>query len=426
MLRFEDHLDHLHRIRSAALEAADPARAVRAHLGLSASGLHVGGKRFPLLPDGRVYLVAFGKASLSMARAAVVVLGDRLTAGLVVIPHGTLQPHLPRLEFIEAGHPLPDEGSLEGGRRAAELARRAGDHDYLLALVSGGGSAMLELAAEGVSLQDLRETQNILLRSGLPIAEINLVRRALSRLKGGGLARLAAPARTLGLVLSDVIGDRLSAIASGPTVLVPPASPWDQGLGALLPPSTRAALGRPRRAARSRPTPRPHNRIIAGNRTALEAAQREAARIGFSAVILSRRMQGEAGLAGSRLAHRVRRSPGSPTAYLLGGETTVTVRGPGSGGRNQELALSAALALEDVPHVALLALATDGIDGPTDAAGAIVTGETAARIRALGRDPKADLEANDSYKPLALAHTLVRTGPSGTNVGDIVVVVRYP
>ena len=429
--RFADHRRHFGLIQAAIARAADPRRAVTAHLSRSRRGIRIDARLFPLTSDSRVVVVAFGKAAAGIAQAAAEILGNAWTRGLVVVPHGSRIRALARTEIIEAGHPLPDRGSLHAGRAAERLLAGLQAQDYLLALISGGGSAMLELPRKGLSLEDLRDTQALLLRSGAPIEEINVVRRGLSFIKGGGLARLASPARTLGLILSDVVGDPLTAIASGPTVLTP-APRTGAALKVLrryklesqVPPAVLETL----RAAPAppRPAPRPFNRIVASNRTALAAAADEAGRLGFRVRVVTRRMVGEARSVGSDLAHRARRPVRRSTALLLGGETTVVVRGDGRGGRNQELALSAALEMEGAPAVALMALATDGVDGPTDAAGAIVTGETASRLRAEGVDPAAALETNDSYPALDKVGALIRTGPTGTNVNDVVVVLKYP
>ncbi|MGH2605074.1 MAG: glycerate kinase type-2 family protein [Anaerolineales bacterium] len=429
--RFADHRQHFVLLQAAIARAADPGRAVAAHLSRSRRGIRIDARLFPLTSNSRVVVVAFGKAAAGMAQAAAEILGDAWAQGLAVIPHGSTLRALGKAEIIEAGHPLPDQGSLLAGRAAQRLLAGLQPQDYLLALISGGGSAMLELPLKGLSLEDLRATQNLLLRSGAPIEDLNLVRRGLSLVKGGGLARFASPARALGLILSDVVGDPLTAIASGPTVLAPAPR---QGaalrvlrrykLEARVPADVLTAL----RSAPPprRPTPRPFNRIVASNRIALDAATEQAEKLGFQVQVITRRMVGEARRVGSDLAHRARRPVRRPTALLLGGETTVVVRGGGRGGRNQELALSAALELEGSPAVALMALATDGVDGQTDAAGAIVSGETAFRLRAEGVDPAAALEANDSYPALDKIGALIRTGATGTNVNDVVVVLKYP
>lgn len=402
-----------------------------AHLSCRHRRIRLGKRQFPLGADARVIVVAFGKAAAGMARAAAEALGDAWTRGLVVLPHGHRAPRLARTRAIEAGHPLPDEGSVRAGREVQALLAGLRRADYLLALISGGGSALLELPNPGVSLEDLRATQRLLLRSGAPIEDLNTVRRALSQIKGGGLARLASPARTLALVLSDVVGDRLVAIASGPTVLTASTGRAAAvrvlrryGIESQVPSAVLAALALP--PATQPPTPRPFNQIAAGNRTAVAAALRQAERLGFHTHRITAGMEGEARDVGVAVALRLRRPVKTAVAYFLGGETTVTVRGSGRGGRNQELALSAAIALAGRDGVALMALASDGVDGPTDAAGAMVTGDTVPRLRQEGIDPTEALDANDSYPALDKAGALIRSGPTGTNVSDIVVGLRYP
>ena len=429
--RFADHRRHFGLIQAAIARAADPRRAVAAHLSRSRRGIRIDARLFPLASDSRMVVVAFGKAAAGMAQAVAEILGDVWTRGLVVVPHGSGVRALARTEIVEAGHPLPDRGSLHAGGAAERLLAGLQGQDYLLALISGGGSAMLELPRKGLTLDDLRTTQALLLRSGAPIEDINVVRRGLSLIKGGGLARSASPARTLGLILSDVVGDALTAIASGPTVLSAAPKPGfalkvlrRYRIESQVPAAVIRALHIP--AAPRGPIPRPFNRIVASNRTALAAAADEAERLGFQVRVVTRRMVGEARTVGADLAHWGRRPVKRPTALLSGGETTVVVRGDGHGGRNQELALSAALEMDAAPAGALMALATDGVDGPTDAAGAIVTGETASRLRAAGVDPAAALEANDSYPALDKIGALIRTGATGTNVNDVVVVLKYP
>jgi hydroxypyruvate reductase len=308
------------------------------------------------------------------------------------------------------------------------MLHSAQKEDIALALVSGGGSAMLELPVPGVSLKDLQAVNRLLLRSGLSIQEVNLVRSALSQIKAGGLARLAAPAQVVALVLSDVTGDDPAAVASGPTVpmadmrrrargFLQRAGLWDS-----LPADVRVALVAP--SPRRARMPQPITYIVASNRQATRAAAAAASVLGFQIRRMARPVVGEARLAAHRLAARLLQLP-SGSGLVAGGETTVTFQTAGRGGRNQELALQAALDLEGRPGIAWMAFATDGIDGPTDAAGAIVTGSTAAEMRRRGFDPEGALAAHDSYPALDAAGALLRTGPTGTNVADLLVGLRY-
>ncbi len=434
--RFADHPRHFEAIQRAAMEAADAALAVSRNLRLTPEALLVGSRAIPLHPTGHMLMVALGKAAPAMSRAAANILGDRLSAGIVTLArHGAKGTASPMdgdpplgLQFIAAEHPLPGSGSLRAGRAAAELLADTNADDLVLAMVSGGGSSLMELPAPGIRLTDLHALNRLLLGSGAPIQEINMVRRAISRLKAGGLARLAAPARTIGLILSDVVGDQLSYVASGPTVLQPRSPEQARsilehyGLWAVIPAPVREALGADR-GARGR-APRPINLLVGHNRQVVQAAATQARSLGFVARTITQSMQGEARFLGVRMARRlIRADPG--TCLLMGGETTVTLRGDGHGGRNQELALSAALMLDGAQGIALLALGTDGVDGPTDAAGAIIHGSTASKIRAAGIDPAEALEGNDSYPALDAADALIRTGPTGTNLNDLVVGLRY-
>jgi glycerate 2-kinase len=341
-----------------------------------------------------------------MSTAAAAALGSRIERGIVAVPRGTKLPAPEQMTFFPAGHPQPDEGSLACGQAIEAMLADTTAEDTLLTLVSGGGSAMLEIPVPGVTLEDLRSLNAALIRSGAPIQEINVVRSALS----------------------DVVGDRLSSIASGPTVLRAP-SPHQavrilqrNNLWKEIPAGVREALTADR--AQLATTPRPVNLLIGNNRIVIEAAQASASEMGFQVRVLSRQMRGEAREVGRRMASRMAGAVG-PTCLIMGGETTVRVRGGGRGGRNQELGLAAAIELDGSPRVALMSLATDGVDGPTDAAGAIVTGETAGRARQSNIDLNAALAYNDAYPCLDELGALIRTGPTGTNLNDIVVGLVY-
>ena len=429
-------------LRRAALAAVEPTAAVRRHVRREGDILIVTDRCYNLAAHERVFVVAGGKAAAPMAAAIVDVLGDCLTAGVVVTKYGHVpqeQSQAPALRILEAGHPVPDENSVRGAQAIADLARRATERDLVICLISGGGSALLTLPVPGLALADLQALTDGLLRSGATINEINTVRKHCSQVKGGNLASLAAPATLVTLILSDVVGDPLDVIASGPTV---PDPTTVVDAEALL---ERYGFGETwvfgKRSGRDgvsfRETPKPgdpafervQNVVVGSNRLAATAAVEEARRLGFSALLLSTYVEGEArevARVAAALAKGIRAhgDPLSPPACLVwGGETTVTVRGDGKGGRNQELALAAALALDGWPGILLMTLATDGTDGPTDAAGAVVTGETAVRARSLGLDLQAALETNDSYPLFDALGDLVRTGPTGTNVNDLLFVL---
>ena len=415
-------------LQRSALAAVEPGAAVRQHLRRQGDLVYVGDRSYDLDEYEHVYVVGGGKAAVPMAAAVAEVLGDRLTRGLVVtkVGHTGSGPPLPSLEVLEAGHPVPDGNSVRGAQAIADLARRATERDLIVCLISGGGSALLTLPVPGLGLDDLQELTDALLRSGATINELNTVRKHCSSFKGGNLARLAAPAGLVTLVLSDVVGDPLDVIASGPTVPDPTTTADAQEI------LDRYSIW----AGRTVPfqeTPKPgdsvfeqvHHVIVGSNRQAAVAALERARQLGFNGLLLSTYVEGEArevARVAAALAKGVR-SHGdpvpAPACLVWGGETTVTIRGDGKGGRNQELALAAALALEGWPGVMLVPLATDGTDGPTDAAGALVTGETVARARSLGLDPLAALMANDSHTFFDKLGDLIRTGPTGTNVNDL-------
>ncbi|MEJ5309350.1 MAG: glycerate kinase [Anaerolineae bacterium] len=436
--------DHLSLIQAAALRAVDPYPAVRRHISHRGDTLHLGGVSWAMDDVARIIVIAAGKAAAPMAQAAVDALGHAPLSGIVVTKSGHAAQHtLPEtLRVIEAGHPVPDTAGLAAAEAVITLLTTTTARDRVLLLLSGGASALLPAPVDGVSLADLQAITEELLRAGATIGELNAVRKHLSRLGGGQLARLAQPAPVVALILSDVVGDPLDVIASGPTAPDPTTYAMAQAilarysLAERMPSavSTHLAAGI---AGRIAETPKPgdpafaqvSNVIIGSNRLAAQAAVAEAQRLGYNTLLLTTFMEGEArevakitaALAKSIRAHG---DPVQPPACLVwGGETTVTVRGQGKGGRNQELALAAALALEGLPDVTLLALATDGTDGPTDAAGAIVNGRTAELARAAGWDPAATLADNNAYPLLDAVGALLRTGPTGTNVNDIAVLL---
>ncbi len=455
-------------LQQAALTAVEPGAAVHRHVRREGDEpiLKVASRRYDLRDYERVFVVGGGKAVVPMAAAIADILGERLAGGVIVTKydHTILQSSIarlsardevPNLQIIEAGHPVPDENSVRGAQAIADLAGQATERDLVLCLISGGGSALLTLPVPGLTLADLQTLTDALLRSGATINELNTVRKHWSRIKGGNLARLVAPARLITLILSDVVGDPLDVIASGPTVPDPTTVADAQAvLERYGIRETGFFLENPVSSSRSYPpvgawecgsvgeeifreTPKPgdpifervQHVIVGSNRLAALAAVEQARQLGFNALLLSTYVEGEArevALVAAALAKGIRAhgDPLPPPACLVwGGETTVTIRGEGKGGRNQELALAAALPLDGWPGILVMALATDGTDGPTDGAGAVVTGETVARARALGLDPRAALEANDSYPFFDALGDLIRTGPTGTNVNDLLFVL---
>jgi hydroxypyruvate reductase len=412
----------------AAVAAAEPRRLVtRALERLSAAGT--------LDIRGRLRVLGFGKAGAAMAQAVEDALGERVADGFVVVKDGYTAPTR-RIAVVEAGHPVPDARGLAAAERLLAHAAEAGPDDLVLVLISGGGSALTPAPEPPVTLAEKQAVTRLLLEAGATINELNAVRKHLSRLKGGRLARAAAPARVVSLVLSDVIGDPLDVIASGPTA-PDPTTFGDalevlarRGVKGLAP---RSVLARLEAGARGEleETPKPgdpifarvDNLVIGNNALVVQAAAEEARRLGYRPHILDHAIEGEARTAAEEL---VRRGRGLPAGACLvaGGETTVTVRGPGRGGRCQELALAAALALDAGAPLVVLAAGTDGTDGPTDAAGGLVDGGTVERGRRAGLDARRCLEANDSYTFLRAAGDLLVSGPTNTNLLDLYLVVK--
>jgi hydroxypyruvate reductase len=404
-------------------------------LRLDGGVLHAGPLRLDLDGPGRVIVLGCGKASAAMARTAESILGDRIGGGFVVVKDGYAVPTR-RVAIAEAGHPVPDARGEAAARRLLESAAAATAADLVLVLLSGGASALTPAPAAGIALAEKQAVTRLLLGAGATINELNAVRKHLSRLKGGQLARVAAPARVLTLVLSDVIGDPLDVIGSGPTA-PDPTTFRDAAdvLAARVPAADVPASVRVRLAAGLRgevpETPKPGDplfervtHVVAGNNdVVVAAAAREAERLGWVPHVLTRSLQGEArDAARSILDHARRLVP--PACLIAAGETTVTVRGPGRGGRCQEFALAAALALEPDDPLVILAAGTDGTDGPTPAAGAIVDRATRQRIVASGLDPAAALAANDAYTGLGAGGDLLVTGPTNTNLLDVYLVLN--
>jgi len=419
--------DHLREILAAGLAAADPAAAVRRSLDLEGSLVSLDGRAFEARS---VSVVAAGKAAGPMARAAVEVLGDNVSGGIVV----TKDDHDPGPEVLEtvfASHPEPDERGVEAARKIRELAESLGEGDLLLALVSGGASALLADAAPGITLEDLKQLTGALLRSGAAIGEINTVRKHVSTLKGGNLVRRAAPAHVVALLLSDVVGDEPSSIGSG---LTAPDPTTLEDVSKIL---KRYEIDPPQSVVdhleEGQETPKPGheavekltNVIVGGSRLTASAAAEKARTLGYEPLLLTTYLTGDARDVAGLHAAVVKEILESgnplppPCAIVTGGEATVVVRGEGTGGPNQEFALALAVELEGVEGWAALAVDTDGADGSTDAAGGLATGETATAIRESDVDPAEALDENDSYNALKAGGALVSTGATGTNVNDL-------
>jgi hydroxypyruvate reductase len=424
-------------IIDAALAAVEPAASVRRRLRRAGEELQAGDLRLPLAAIGRIVVVGAGKAGVPMARAVEEALGDRIAAGHVVVPRGQ-RAELERITVHEAGHPVPDAAGVAAGRAVLEAVGGLDERDLVICVISGGGSALLVCPAEGIALEDLQATNRELLACGASIVEINTLRKHLSALKGGQLARAAAPARVITLVLSDVVGDPLDAIASGPTVPDPTsfadalAIVERYGLAERLPATVVGRL-RSGLAGGVEETPKPGdplfdrvaNLLVASNDQAVSAAAAMAAELGYTPCVLSTLIEGETrevARVHAAIAREARLSgrPCTPPCCLIsGGETTVTLRGGGRGGRNQEFVLAAALDIAGQQGILVCSIGTDGIDGTTDAAGAWADGETVARSRGAGIDPRSRLDDNDSHAVFSALGDLIVTGPTDTNVMDL-------
>ncbi len=420
-----------------AVRAADPYDAVSRAVSMDDSGIFIAGVHYPADLYRRIVVVGAGKASARMGRAIEDSIGGRIDDGWINTKYEHAEK-LSRIRVHECGHPVPDENGVAGVREIMRLLESAEDGTLVIALISGGGSALAPAPADGITLAEKQDVTRMLLNAGASIGELNTVRKHLSALKGGGMARLAHPARLHVLILSDVIGDRLDTIASGPAA--PDSGTFGDALsicerrGILekLPHAVRHRLldGAAGKVPETAKTGDSYldgavNTIVGNNSMSVNAARDKARELGFNTLLLTTVLEGEASEAGTFLAClaseiQATGNPVPPPACIIaGGETTVTVTGDGKGGRNQELALSAAVRLSGMDNVALLSGGTDGTDGPTDAAGGIVDGETLARGAALKLDADDYLKRNDSYHYLDAVGGLVRTGPTGTNVMDI-------
>ena len=445
---------HLEKIFHAGLRKVDPRRLVETRLSLDGTLLTVtdGDSEIRLDLDDfdRIVVIGAGKASAALARGLETVLGERIDRGLVVVKYGHTAP-LQRIEILEAGHPVPDANGLAGARRILEMAREADARTLVVGLISGGGSALLTAPLQSetgpaLALADKQETTRQLLACGASIDEINTLRKHLSAIKGGRLVRALHPARCLNLVLSDVVGDRLDVIASGPTV--GDTSTWADamavveryGLAGRLPATVMEVLRRGV-AGELEETPGPgdasfaaiDNVLLGRNLDALKGAADQAGRLGYRPVLLTSQATGEARELAVLLRAVARDVRGEgllaarPACLLCGGETTVTLRGEGKGGRNQELALAFLAGLRPDSNgdagLYLLSAATDGDDGPTDAAGAFACTDLFAEARRRGLDPGDYLRRNDSYRFFEQLGALLKTGPTNTNVCDLQMVL---
>lgn len=427
----------------AALDAADPKKLVKSYVAREGNKLVVHDHVFDLDGFRKVFVIGGGKAGGRMAEAVEEILNERIEDGVVNIPKGTRSFfRVKRIRLVEAGHPLPSEEGMRGAERMVEIAENACERDLVLCLISGGGSALMPLPRGNISLADKLLLTERLLKSGADIREINVVRRHLSSLKGGWLAKKAYPATVVTLVISDVVGDPLEAVASGPTFPDPTTfrdaiailrkyGLWDETTVNV---KEFLEAGAENRIAE---TPKPgdrafdkvYNFLVGNNRTACLGGLERLRRDGVNALYLTSYVEGEArqyGLFLSALAKEILSSGhpiSKPAAIFAGGETTVKVLGSGRGGRNQETVLSAAMKIEGLAGAVVTSVATDGIDGSTEVAGALADGETVKKAAEMGLNAGSYLNNNDSYSFFSEVGDVILTGPTGTNVGDVAVVV---
>ncbi|MCD6170372.1 MAG: glycerate kinase [Candidatus Latescibacteria bacterium] len=428
-------------IFQASVEAADPSRCIHQNVRLCQEILQIGQTTYHLSDFRRIFVIGAGKASVPMAQAVEQILADRITGGVINTKYGHSRP-LQRIEVNEAAHPLPDERGMEGTEKIVKLLKEADKETLVLCILSGGGSALMPHPAAGISLEEKQQTTQRLLQSGASIEETNAIRKHLSGIKGGRLCQLAHPARVVTLILSDVVGNKLETIASGPTVADPSTfadclrivERYD--LVGRLPPTVIRRLQAGVRGGVEE-TPKPGDRIfsscqnlvVGDNRLAVEAARAKAISLGYNTLVLSTQIEGEAREVArvyAALAKEVLSSGNpisSPACFIGGGETTVTVKGAGKGGRNQELVLAAAVQIDGLRDVVILSGGTDGTDGPTDAAGAVADGQTVRRAKQMGLSASDCLRENDSYQFFRSLGDLLMTGPTGTNVMDIQIVL---
>jgi hydroxypyruvate reductase len=415
---------HALQIFRAALDAADPERAVLRHVKFDGRVLTVGPRKYPLAKFDGIQVVGAGKASAAMARALEKLLARHISSGLINVPDGTTVK-LRRIGLNASGHPIPDSRGAQGAKHILDIARAAGERDLLICLISGGASALMPAPVPYLTLAAKREITRKLLASGATIHEMNTVRKHLSQIKGGQLAAAAYPAPVIALILSDVVGDDLDVIGSGPTV--PDRSTIFDARSVLK----KFNVHVPNDALHETPKPGDlelsavHHLIVGSNRLAIDAAERKARELGYHTAVLSTCVQGETRDVAAMHAAIAKeivtsgRPVRRPACVLSGGETTVTIRGTGLGGRNQEFVLAAAIALGEAHPVTVFSAGTDGIDGPTDAAGAIADAATMEGARASGVDARRLLDNNDSYHFFEARNGLVVTGPTGTNVMDV-------
>jgi len=427
---------------NTALEAADPKNIIRSRVRVEKNTLKIDGLSFNLSEFKNVFVVGGGKASGCMAEAVEELLGDRIKDGAINVPYASPPYETKRVKIEHASHPVPDLAGVRGAKRILDLVSQAEEDDLVVCLLSGGGSSLMPQPSAGVSLRDKRRVTDLLLKSGATINEMNVVRKHVSAFKGGWLAKRAYPATVVNLILSDVVGDPLDSIASGPTV--PDSSTFQDaieilkryGLWNKAPASVKKVLLSGKKGlvpetpkVGDKAFEKVHNVVIGNNLTASSAAYGSLKKAGLNTLLLTSCLEGQARDVGTVFASMAKEIAASgnpiskPAGLVAGGETTVTVVGRGKGGRNQEIALSAALKMGGMDGVCVASLSTDGVDGPTDAAGALADGKTLVRAGELGLNARRFLLENDSYGFFNRLGDLLFTGLTGTNVDDVSVIV---
>jgi glycerate 2-kinase len=427
---------------NAALEAVDPKFIIHSQVKVKDNTLKIGNLSLNLDEFKKIFVVGGGKASGCMAEALEEILGDRVKEGIINVPYACPPSKTRKIKLQHASHPIPDVSGVKGASQMLDLVSQAEKSDLIICLLSGGGSSLMPLPCSDVSLEDKRRVTDALLKSGATINEINTVRKHISGFKGGWLAKKAYPATVVNLILSDVVGDPLDSIASGPTV-PDPTTFHDAieilkiyGLWDKVPNSVKKVLSNGQKGFIPE-TPKPgdkiftkvQNIVVGNNRTASLAAYSNFKKTGLNVLLLSSCLEGQAKDVGTMLVSVAKEIVASgnpvpkPAGIVVGGETTVTVLGKGKGGRNQEIVLGATLKMGIIDGAVIASISTDGVDGPTDAAGAMADGKTMFRSKELGLNPRNLLEENDSYTFFSKLKDLIFTGPTGTNVNDVSVIV---
>lgn len=418
-------------IINAAITSVEPSSLIKKNVNLEGSNLKIKNHSFDLNKYNKIYVIGAGKASAGMASGLEGILGRKITSGIINTNDDSTK--LKKIKVNKADHPTPSINGLKGAKKIYKIAKKANEKDMVLCLISGGGSALMPLPADKIKLNELQKTNNLLVKCGANINEINIVRKHLSAIKGGNLAKAAYPATLISLIISDVVGDSLDTIASGPTVpdlsyykdakhILKKYNIWDKMPDSIKKRINNGINGLTRETLKEK-IGNVYNFIIGTNKTACCAAQEKAKELGLESIILSTKITGEAKNMG-KFFGLIAKELKKPKAIIAGGETTVTVKGSGIGGRNQEFVLSSVAEIKGIKGLAIASIGTDGIDGPTNAAGAIADGNTFYKAAEKNLDINAFLKENNSYYFFKPLKDLIITGPTGTNVNDIILIVK--